>query len=61
MNTAYDSSIFSDGLVKCMPSASTTPSTSPPTSAPPMLPKPPSVMTISAVTVYGSPIDGEIV
>ena len=51
MNTTYDSSAFSDGLVKCMPTASMTPSARPPTSAPLMLPKPPSVMTISAVTV----------
>ena len=51
MNTPYDSNAFSDGLVKCMPSASTTPSSSPPGSAPLMLPKPPSVITISAVTV----------
>ena len=29
MNTPYDSSIFSDGLVKCMPNASTTPEQQP--------------------------------
>ncbi len=51
MKMPYDSSVFSDGLVKCMPTASITPSARPPTSAPAMLPKPPRVMTISAVTV----------
>ncbi|MCY1547423.1 hypothetical protein D9M68_834850 [compost metagenome] len=44
-----------------MPRASMTPSKRPPASAPPMLPKPPSVMTMSAVMVYGSPIEGEMV
>ena len=61
MKIPYDSKALSDGLVKCMPTASMTPSARPPASAPPMLPKPPSVMTISAVTVYGSPIDGDTV
>ncbi|OQB99015.1 MAG: hypothetical protein BWX79_03239 [Alphaproteobacteria bacterium ADurb.Bin100] len=51
MNTLYDNKALSEGLVKCMPSASMTPSNNPPASAPLMLPKPPSVMTISAVTV----------
>ena len=34
MNTPYDSNALSEGLLKCMPSASTTPSSKPPASAP---------------------------
>ena len=34
MNTVYDSSGFSDGLVRCMPIASTTPSSKPPIKTP---------------------------
>ena len=47
MNTTYDSSALSEGLVKCIPPLPPRPAAGR-QRAPPMLPKPPSVMTISA-------------
>src|SRR5262245_22118897 len=51
MKTTYESSILSDGLVKCVPNVSTRPSNRPPNRLPAALPSPPSVMTMRAVTV----------